>query len=349
MLNLIGEGVTKGAEKALRKAVSETAEDAGEKAISKTALKAVAKATDNVGDVARKSSLLSSLLSPEQEKYFAKSVVRDADNNLKHLYHGSTGGKFDVFDMSKTNPESDWGRGFYLSDNLDDVNENYRYGGADLESKLERMAENISADTNVDYDDAMRQARNELYKEPYLIDAYVNFENPAIVGKTNLLDGGEYPVKALGDYDNIEDYYGDLLYDLADNAVFDTNIDYSEYRDQILGILADAYYNGGIGMQELADELGKLGIVDTDYNYVSNDVARSIIENLGFDGIIDPTVSKKFYNMGIPSGTSHYIAFNPNQVKKVANRKPTINPNMNYALALLLGGGALLNNNKKEG
>lgn len=342
MLNLIGEGLAKGTKKALQ----ETAEEVGEKAVSKAAKKTVGSLAD---DVARGASKLTSLLSPEQEKFFAKSMARDADNNLKKLYHGSLGGEFNVFDMSKASPESDWGRGFYLSDNLADVNRNYRYGGPDFDNKVERMAENIVSERDVDYDTAVNLARDEMTKSPYLIKAYGNFENPAVVGKTQLLDGSEYPVRSLADYDgDIEGYYQDLIYDLADDIVSDVNIDYAN-RDDIMRVLADAYYNGGIGLQELKEELNKLALTDMDYNFVTGDIVRSLAQNLGFDGIIDPTVSTKFRNMGIPSGTSHYIAFEPNQVKKITNRKPTLNADMRYALALLLGGGAMLGyNNKKE-
>lgn len=266
-------------------------------------------------------------LTPEQEAYFKDSVVRDENGGLKTLYHGSPNGKFTVFDSQYGNPENDWGKGFYFTDNEADVNKNYTGGGPDFDNKVARRAEQLADELNIDYDEAEQQARNEMFKGAYTIDAYANMKDPATVGKTTLFDGTEYGVKPLSDYDNIDDYYTDLIYELTDDVINDTNIDYN-YKNDIMAILDEARWNGGIGLQELKDALGNLYIEDYDGHLVSGDVARSIIQNLGYDGIVDPTVSSKFKNMGIDSGTTHYIAFEPNQIKSTDNLKPTANPDI---------------------
>lgn len=280
-------------------------------------------------------------LTPEQMDYFKNSVIRDADGNLIPVHHGSAGGEFTVFNKDMANPESDWGRGFYFSDNMDDVAENYWGGGPDLTNKIERLAEDITADSQLSYDEALEQAEKQLKTDPYKIDAYLNMENPATVGKTILFDGSEYPVMNLSDYDNIDDYYQDLIYNLGDDVVADLGLDY-KYADEIRAALGEEYYNGGIGLQEMKDKIMKMFIEDYDGNLVGNDVARSILENLGFDGIIDPTVADKFFGMEIPRNTSHYIAFNPNQIKSITNKKPTISPDIMLGLAGLFGGGSVL-------
>lgn len=266
-------------------------------------------------------------LTPEQEAYFKDSVVRDENGGLKTLYHGSPNGKFTVFDSQYGNPENDWGKGFYFTDNEADVNKNYTGGGPDFDNKVARRAEQLADELNIDYDEAEQQARNEMFKGAYTIDAYANMKDPATVGKTTLFDGTEYGVKPLSDYDNIDDYYTDLIYELTDDVINDTNIDYN-YKNDIMAILDEARWNGGIGLQELKDALSNLYIEDYDGRLVSGDVARSIIQNLGYDGIVDPTVSSKFKNMGIDDGTTHYITFEPNQIKSTGNLKPTANPDI---------------------
>lgn len=266
-------------------------------------------------------------LTPEQEAFFKDSVVRDENGNLKTLYHGSPNGKFTVFDSQYGNPENDWGNGFYFTDNEADVNKNYTGGGPDFDNKVARRAEQLADELNIDYDEAEQQARNEMFKGAYTIDAYANMKDPATVGKTTLFDGTEYGVKPLSDYDNIDDYYTDLIYELTDDVINDTNIDYN-YKNDIMAILDEARWNGGIGLQELKDALSNLYIEDYDGRLVSGDVARSIIQNLGYDGIVDPTVSSKFKNMGIDDGTTHYITFEPNQIKSTDNLKPTANPDI---------------------
>lgn len=286
--------------------------------------------------------LTKKMLSKQQDDFFKNSVIRDADGNLKTLYHGTPNGEFTIFDKAFANPENDWGRGFYFTDNQDDVLKNYFGGGPDFDNKIARRAEILEQDLSIPYEQAEKQARKEMFKKAHKIDAYANIENPATVGKTILFDGSEYPVMNLSDFDNIDDYYQDLIYNLGDDVVADLGIDY-DYADKIRAALGESVWDGGIGIQDMKNKINDLMIEDYDGNLVSNDVARSILENLGFDGIIDPTVATKF-NMGIPANTTHYVAFQPNQIKSVLNKKPTLNPDIMLGLSGLFGGGALLAN-----
>lgn len=311
------------------------------------AARIIANKSDDVARIAANkaddaSTALGKLLSPEQESYFKNSLARDADGNLIPLHHGSANGKFTVFDRSYGNPEGDWGKGFYFTDNADDVQRNYFGGGPDFDNKVDRLAEQLESELDIPMEEAQKRAKDQLFKGAYQIDAYANMENPATVGKTYLFDGSDYPVKDFADYDNIEDYYSDLLYDLADNVASDVDMDYDELSKAINEVVGEAMWNGGIGVQELKDALNERYLEDFEGNVVGNEVARSILESLGYDGIIDPTVSTKFKNMGLAPDTTHYIAFQPNQIKSISNKKPTSNPDIMLGLGGLVGGGTLL-------
>ena len=335
--NLIGDygdDIAKAAAKSATNKVDDIARVIANK--SDDVARAASSKIDDSAKVAAKN-----LLSPEQEAFFKNSVVRDSEGNLKTVYHGSPNGKFSIFNRELSNPEGDWGKGFYFTDNEDDVLRNYFGGGPDFDNKVARKAEELENELGISYDQAEKRARDELYKGKYKIDAYLNMENPATVGKTTLLDGSEYPVMNLGDFENIDDYYSDLIYNLGDDVVSDLGLDY-DYADKIRNILYDSYYNGGIGLQELKDALTELYIEDYDGALVSNEVARSILENLGFDGIIDPTVSSKFKHMGLDNSTTHYITFLPNQIKNIKNKKPTSNSDIFLGLGGVLGGGSIL-------
>ena len=55
-----------------------------------------------------------------------------------------------------------------------------------------------------------------------------------------------------------------------------------------------------------------------------SEVARDALQRMGYDGIIDSTVSGKFRGMNnMDNSTTHYIAFNSSQVKLVSNQNPT--------------------------
>ena len=279
-------------------------------------------------------------LSPAVQKRFANSKVVDENGNLKVVYHGTPSGEFSIFDKSKGTVEGDFGSGFYFTDNEADVEANYEGGGPDFENKVARLAEQIwnDNDEDLDYDEAERRARDELYKGSHKFQTYLNIENPAIVGETILLDPDKYRDEYdPDDYDSEEDYEGDverLISDDIENLIWEVerNVDVDS-TDGIADILWEAIYAGGIGVQELKDKINRLYISDSEGNLANNEVTRQIIESLGYDGIIDSTVSSKFRNMGMEEGTTHYIVFKPNQIKNISNQNPTDNPDINLSLS----------------
>lgn len=269
---------------------------------------------------------------PEKMQKWAKdSKARDENGQLKVLYHGTATGEFTVFDKNMASPEGDWGAGFYLTDNESDVEKNYEDGGPDFDNRVERLAEQIESEQDISFDEAKKQAREQLYKGSYKITSYVDIENPAIVGETYILDGSTYDIKDIDDYDgDIDSYYSDLVYDIVEDVQYNTNL----YGDttELSNLLYEATYNGGIEIQELKNRINELYLENDEGQIICNEVAREILEYLGYDGIIDPTVSTK-WNMYMEEGTTHYIVFKPNQIKNITNQNPTDNPDINLSLS----------------
>ena len=276
-------------------------------------------------------------LKPNVIKWAENSKARDSEGHLKVLYHGTATGEFTVFDKSKANPEGDWGAGFYLTDSDFDVETNYEGGGADFDNKVARLAEQIEQEKDIPYEDAEIEAKQQLYKGSYKITSYVKIENPAIVGETYIFDRDTYAKNYnIEDYDSEEDFDYDvdqLISDDIDTAIWAIEREYDFWNgtDEIRNVLWEEAYNGGIEIQHLKDRLNELSL-ETDEGFVANDVARIIIESLGYDGIIDPTVSTK-WNMTMDSDTTHYIVFKPNQIKNITNENPTENDDIRYSLS----------------
>ncbi len=281
-------------------------------------------------------------LSPAVQKRFAKSKVVDENGNLKVLYHGTATGEFSIFDKAKGNVEGDYGSGFYFTDNEADVTEHYEGGGPDFDNKVTRRGEEIYNEAldngnEISYDEAERRAREELYKGSHKFEVYLNIENPAIVGETNLLSQDKYLEEYNEeDYESYDDYIDDVEQLVADDIEgivweIEKNVDVDR-TDGIANILYEAYYDGGIDTEQLKAKINDLYLEDSNGNLVANEVTRQIIESLGYDGIIDPTVAGK-WNMDIEPGTTHYIAFKPNQIKAITNQSPTDNPNIHYSLS----------------
>lgn len=276
-------------------------------------------------------------LSLAVQKRFANSKAVDENGNLKVLYHGTASGEFFTFDKAKGSVEGDFGSGFYFTDNEYDVERNYEGGGADFENKVARRAEQIEAEEGIDYSEAEKRAREELYKGSNKFEVYLNIENPAIVGETTLFDYESYAEEYdREDYDSDEDYEGDveqLIADDIDQIIWDIDRNVDIYStDGIAEVLWNAVNEGGIDIEQLKANINNLYLEDSNGNLVGNEVTRQIIESLGYDGIIDNTVSTKF-NMELEEGTTHYIVFKPNQIKSIDNQNPTDNPDIRYSLS----------------
>ena len=141
------------------------------------------------------------------------------------------------------------------------------------------------------------------------------------------------------DYDNYDDYIGDVdqaVADDIDSIIWDIeqSIDLYSGTDNIRNALYEAYYEGGVSIEKLKEKINELYLESNDGEIVGNEVTRQIIESLGYDGIIDPTVASKFKNMGMEADTTHYIVFKPNQIKDVTNQNPTDNPNIHLSREL---------------
>ena len=253
------------------------------------------------------------------EEAFKDSVIRDDDGNLLKVYHGRVS-KFNVFDRKFAAIESDLGKGFYFSSQEDDVDSNYANNeGPDLTNKIARLAERIEAEQDIDYDEAEKKAREQYIKsEPNTVEAYLNVKNPAIISNDN---DGTY-LEYNENYDEETDDYGDPEGSLVDfvEALESAAEDYESFRPvNFWEALGESIYDGGISLKD-AISLLKENIIDDllDENgdLAINEVIRQAIEDIGFDGIIDKTVSEKFPNMqGMYSDTTHYIVFDSSQIK----------------------------------
>ena len=252
------------------------------------------------------------------------SKVLDENGEPREVYHGTYGGEFDVFDIEKGNFESDMGRGFYFTSDYSDMSDNYEEGGPDFDNKIERLAEALMTnDEDLDSDEAREQAREILFVGGNSFDVFLNMRNPAYVNSTRLfefessldiddfVDEDEY-------YDAVNEEIEQEFADAIDNAISmaqDEGINFDE--DELRGILGELAYEG-VGISEAKERLMVYSSADNG-DFADNELLRCVIEACGFDGIIDSTVSDKFANMNIEEGTSHFIAFKPNQIKSATD------------------------------
>lgn len=268
-------------------------------------------------------------------KWFGDSKVVDEEGRPLVVYHGSVN-TFEIFDKGKASPEGDMGAGFYFTSNEEDADSNYHGGGPDFDNKVARRAEQIQQEKeeegeDIDYEDAKELAEKELKGEPMQFSVYLKIENPCNTDSLLFTDIEDNIDINEEDFKTEDEYYEERDYQLQneiDNVLeyaerefggILASYNYDEQKQNIFNIIIEAIYQGGINVTGLKQSLNELYLEDENGNMVANEVLRAIIQSLGYDGIIDDSVAQKF-NMNIPDGTTHYIAFEPNQIKSVENQ-----------------------------
>lgn len=281
-------------------------------------------------------------LSPEQQKYFSGSVIRDEDGNLLVMYHGRVS-QFTVFDRAFSNPEGDMGAGFYFTNQIEDAENNYgSRDGADLSQKIDLLAEQLYDNDEYDsYEDA-REAAAERYitAEPNTLQTYLNVTNPVVLGGVN-----ETQFTYEESYDEETDEYGEPEGLMADfmQALQDVVADGAFSEDTVdVTPLIDLAYEDPTAEEVIKKTKEEVitYLEDEEGRLVSSEVIRLALEQMGFDGIIDHTVSYKWGTdsdraqpmTGVDSDTFHCIVFNSNQIKLTDNQSPTTNPDIRFSV-----------------
>ena len=285
-------------------------------------------------------------LTEGQIKKFGKSEAVDEDGDLQVTYHGTVR-EFYEFDRQFASSEGDWGKGFYFSNNINDVEANYaNENGADLTNKIEREADMLEGTEEYEdksHDEIVEELRKKyITSEPITLECYLDIKN-ACYPHTWILSSNDVGL-SMEDYEDSDDYYeavDDAFYEYVDelmNKMYeyaDSDMEFvlDNQGNEILSLIHDAFGYDGISVREFKENANKRYFEDEYGNLVNNEIVRLVIQALGYDGIIDDSVSKKFKNMeGVTEDTIHYIVFDSNQAKLTSNENPTENPDIRKSL-----------------
>ncbi len=245
--------------------------------------------------------------------------------------HG-TSSDFEQFSLDYSMVSSDLGAGFYATNSIADVNINYAGTGSDLAHKLERVAENLANQRNLDPDDEEIQreaaAQLGLSNDGFVMPIWIKMRRPFVIGGPHetVFDSIAMPEdegKEQAEYGAMEILrFVECLKEAA--SCFGREED-AQY---LVGALIDsAYENDEIGARVVAatirsDDHFQERFEDHEGNYAANEVFRYALEIMGFDGIIDHTVHEKFGRKprgrgmdGMDEDTTHFVVFSPNQIK----------------------------------
>lgn len=246
------------------------------------------------------------------KNWFGNSKVVDEKGNPLVIYHGSTN-NIEAFTTENANPESDLGSGIYFSNSKEDVAENYAGQGPDLTGKIEQLASRLQKNEKLDSATAFQRAKNTFStNQGATYPVYMSLQNPVELG-------GKSETILKQDSNLIE-----TIRDIA-STLQDVNIESLIKTIEGVGENIKASTLHSIFKNSSASAFVRNG----DNQFVRGDFFRQVMEKMGYDGIIDRTIDKKFGSgrakelgepmTGVNKDTVHYVAFQPNQVKSTFN------------------------------
>ena len=264
------------------------------------------------------------------KKWFGDSKVVDENGKPLVVYHGTTQ-NFDIFDIKKSEAEADLGGGFYFTSSARDVNRNYgTRSGPDLKNKLERKAEQdpeytSGDDLDIDYKVRLRTHKNLIVNDGNVMPVYLSMQNPVDLGEKGTFIEPSYTYNE--ELDEYEDDYDSIGMKII-NAIEMNNL--TEWKDtqKIMGAVSELMMDGIYAKDLIKGMKGidEIAYIDgEDGNLLGNQFISDVFAEAGFDGFILPDADKRFNNMGMPEGTTHYVVFEPTQIKSQFN-KGTFDP-----------------------
>ena len=304
-------------------------------------------------------------LTKEQGEYFKDSKMRDENGNLKVMYHGSQDAGFHTFDAKF----SDDDRSFFFVDRNDvattysgtsetyapkafttveDANRFFAEIGADEYEVIEKDGEYTLYDDGDEV--ATSDSLDEIYEEwrdwsglgygDANYKVYLNLKNPLEVDAKgrpwNKIDA-EFSQNVYDRYKSLTAEEKAALTDLAeweDFSLFNREIQEAEGNE-----LASAYAKMGedCNIYDLfsvaADNFSEDSMRENARKYLkTRDYAQRAKEG-GYDGVIFKNIiDNGGYSSSDEGASTVAIAFDSNQIKSVANEKPTGDPDIRYSL-----------------
>jgi SAM-dependent methyltransferase len=254
--------------------------------------------------------------SPYFKKWFGKSKVVDSEGEPKVVYHGTTH-EFDQFTMDRANVENAFGKGFYFTDDSYDASDNYAGLGPDLKMRVDRRAEEIRDDYDTaeppSKEEAQRKAMEELAgNADRTIEAYLKMENPAVIKK----NGGTQFEYHFDEDTATESGTAMDLHEAIMKVAPKFGVDGQELWGKV-------FENGEATAHDVHNTIrkGEFYADDPDSGDSANgEMEKEIYRHMGHDGIILHNAEEEYPGMHLGTETTHYIAFDPTQVKAAKNR-----------------------------
>ena len=290
----------------------------------------------------RRSVLMWKLRNPESAEVLlniVNEITANIDGFHTGLFHGTTR-RFWVFNRKKARKFNDMGAAFYFSDKYMDAKANYSsIMGADVQRKIEMLAAELFDDPQVieDYQEAVydkdpakmnanikamtfqdyikiRATQEEAGHEELVLGVGVRLQRPFIISD-------EHEENTLFYLDSSKGLSLNEFADFLENSPYFKDVDF-DVRYEVVSPLYDFIDEDGSlsakTIKSMFDVNPRLAEMRESYGngfvILSAEILRDTLERMGFDGVIDKTVSSKFEMEGIENA-QHFITWHPENVK----------------------------------
>lgn len=265
------------------------------------------------------------------DSWFKGSKVIDSKGRPLRVYH-ATLGNFDEFDSNRMYEYSFIQGGFYFTDSILDAEDNYTYGGADWENKVENLTDELSFLMPDELVSRIPSIKLSQAYSDFSLDRRDYSSRNGTPTKTKLM---------------IDRYAHDQIY--GDGA-FNIMPVYLKILNPYYLIHNTSYYLDNVKIKELILPLCREDVYsktrcDKLRTYIDNNIPldtfefKSILSNrgigkykfyeilslLGYDGVIlDASMEyKDNKSLTLHPQVKHYIVFQPNQIKSSYNKDPS--------------------------
>jgi hypothetical protein len=256
--------------------------------------------------------------------WFGGSKAVNTEGKPELFYHGTTH-DFQSFNADKTNPENFSGSGHYFTTDQNDAAVNYHERGPDLNNRIQNLADVLTRDNQtLSVPEAVKQATKQLTGgNPHSVEAYLKMENPVVLDKKG---GTQFEYT----YDEDTGTEAGTAIDLHDSLLKEAHalgIDgpklweefTSELPNGLEGATAWDFHNALRHSDLPFDNNDPRGRI------MNGELFKRVMQDMGYDGVIQNHPAKDFPNMGISADAKHAVVWQPEQVKATSNRG-TFNP-----------------------
>lgn len=271
-------------------------------------------------------------LTKEQQEYFKDSKVRNENGKLLTVYHGSNS-EFTIFDAKKSGQASKESKvGFWFTETKEGA-ENFAnslwYG--DKKARTYETYLNIKNPKIYDTVDNSVELKNIDNKIEELKTVLRKLENKNIaieINKNELKWANESELEDIAKYEGIDYKDAKQYHDvLKEYNQLEKEYDNKRYNDSYEKFRSDIYAVAGKSASDA--NFGGTGMWLENENEIISKFKQQLIAE-GYDGIIIKGTKYDSETMG--KNNNQYVAFYPEQIKKVNNINPTDNPDIRFSM-----------------